>query len=282
MHASLLPRRVSLTKRSSVSRSFSSALLLLALTVGCSLDVRDLQPRDSIADGGEDSGDSGRNGVSGAGNRAGASSGGSSNNAGSSAAGAAGRAGSSSTLIDGCADLDENGVGDCRETLAKNASFGADVSDWQPELDAIAAWDEANANQDLPSGSALVRAEGVVESTIPGSALRAVSQCVAVGAKQLVTVYANAFVPAGQDGAGRAEIDVFFFESGDCSGSSNKSFVTPQPLDGGVDRWLALKAGQVAEDATRSVLVKLAILKPFKAASFEARFDNVLVRTQTP
>lgn len=267
-----------------VSRFIVCALPLLGVLVACSLDVRELKPQATLGDGGASDSNAG-NGASGPSARAGSSAGGSSNDAGSTSQGGrntAGTAGAPSSLVEGCPDLDENGVGDCEETLAKNAAFASDVSDWEPELDAIVAWNEANATSDHPSGSALVRAEGVVESTIPGSALRDVSQCVSVSGKQLVAVYANAFVPTGQDEAGRAEIDVFFFESADCSGSLSASFVTPQPLDGGVDRWMSLKAGQVSSDSTRSALVKLAVLKPFKAASFEARFDNVLIRTQAP
>lgn len=256
---------------------------MLGALAGCSLDVRELQPRDMGGEAGIAEGEAG-SGASGANSSAGGSAGGSSGRAGSSNAGA-GRAGAGSAgapLIGGCPDLDGNGVSDCDETLVKNPTFVSDVDLWLPELDATVTWDEKNATSDSPSGSALVRAEGVVESTIPGSALRDVGQCIAVDGQQLLTVYANAFVPAGQDEAGQAEVDVFFFDSSDCSGTLNASFVTPQPLDGSAGRWIELKAGAVSKDSTRSALVKLAVLKPFKAAAFEAHFDNVLVQTRTP
>jgi hypothetical protein len=103
-----------------------------------------------------------------------------------------------------------------------------------------------------------------------------------VTGKQLVTVYANAFVDAGQDPNGHAEVDVFFFDAAACSGALSASFVTPQPLDAETDTWLSLKAGAVSGEYTKSVLVKLGVSKPFSAPSFSARFDNVLVKIQAP
>ena len=132
----------------------------------------------------------------------------------------------------------------------------------------------------MPSGSALLASSGVVDEIAGGLALRAAQQCVPIAGSNLVIVYGNAFVDSGQDEQGRAEIDVAFFDSKDCSGALATSFSTPQPLDARLDAWFTLKAGAVSGVATQSAQVKLAVLKPLRAASFQARFDNVLVTAQ--
>jgi hypothetical protein len=75
---------------------------------------------------------------------------------------------------------------------------------------------------------------------------------------------------------------VFFFDVRDCTGAFTTSFSTPQPLDSKSDAWLDLKAGSVSGVSTQSALVKLAISKPFRAEAYRARFDNVLVKVQSP
>ena len=184
--------------------------------------------------------------------------------------------------VDGCADLDGNGIADCRETIVVNADFKQDTSGWTAEMDASLSWVNDSAAGDSPSGSALVASTGVIDANASGAALRDASQCVPITSKQLVTAYANAFVEAGQDSQGVAEIDVFFFDAEDCGGTFTGSFSTPQPTDGAVGSWITLRAGAVSSDTAKSALVKLAISKPFRAAAFRARFDNVLVKVQSP
>ncbi len=188
-------------------------------------------------------------------------------------------------FVDGCADLDRNGVGDCKETLLKNADFETDISDWTAEQDTLLEWNMHDAwGVEGTSGSALVSSVGVLDPNSDNAVLRAASQCVAVGGMQLVTVYANAFVESGQpDLTGRAQIVVFFFDGDNCTGAFTNSFTTPQPLDtDGIDTWLELKAGSVTGLSTKSILVKLGLSRAYKAESFRARFDNLLVKAQTP
>ena len=259
--------------------------------LGCSLDIRHftLPPDDSGVSGSV-------SGVSGAFSSAGASMSGA-GRAGSATTtagggGATAHAGSDSSggssdappIIGGCVDLDRNGTGDCQETLVKNADFKSDVSDWNAELDATIEWDEHDAwPSGSASGSALVSSVGVIDANNDNSVIRAASQCVAAGSMQLVTAYANAFVDSGQDATGRAQIIVFFFDGEGCTGAFTNSFTTPQPVDSdGLDQWIELKAGSVTGLATKSVLVKLALSRSYSAASFHARFDNVLVKVQQP
>lgn len=199
------------------------------------------------------------------------------------AAGANSEAGSPAVpTVGGCADLDTNGISDCSETLAKNADFKQDVQAWLAETDVTLTWDPMNAGGNPPSGSALVASIGVIDANATGAALRAASQCLPVTGKRLVTVYANARVDPGQDPDGHAEVDVFFFDAPGCTGNLASSFSTPQPLDAMPGVWLNLKAGSVSGELAQSMLVKLALSKPFRAPSFQARFDNVLVKVQSP
>ena len=156
---------------------------------------------------------------------------------------------------------------------------------WMAESGTTLDWDEHDASsKDGSSGSAFVSSVGVIDPNSDNSALRAASQCVSVGGSLLVTAYAQAFVEAGQpDSAGRAQIVVFFFDGEDCTGAFTNSFTTPQPIDtNGLDHWLELKAGSVTSLSTKSMLVKLGLSRAFNAESFSARFDNILVKAQTP
>ena len=280
---------------SSISRSSHLRWVLLASFVSsapdlaCSLDSRQLElASDEGGGSGSPSGLAGSLGVASAGHgsagRAGATAaagrGGADDNGGS-----AGGVDESPPIVDGCVDLDQNGVGDCEETLVKNADFEADVSDWTAEQDTLIELDTHDAwGVGGTPGSALVSSIGVLDPNSENAVLRAASQCVAVGGMQLVTVYANAFVESGQsDPTGRAQVVVFFFDGDNCTGAFTNSFTTPQPLNtDGIDTWLTLKAGSVTGLSTQSILVKLGLSRAYSAESFRARFDNVLVRAQTP
>jgi hypothetical protein len=270
-------------RRSRSSLALCGAIVLL----GCSVDERDLQlaPGGSAGLGSSTSpGSSGNGGVSGS--DPSTAGGGGLDASTISDAGAAGDAGAVEPApiptVDGCADLDMNGVADCQETIVTNPDFKQDTSAWSAETDTTLTWDPSDAIGDASSGSALVASQGVIDADASGAALRAASQCVPVASKQLVTAYANALVDTGQDADGHAEIDVFFFDGSSCQGTFTGSFSTPQPLDAAPGSWITLHAGSVAGNTVKSALVKLAISKPFRAASFQASFDNVLIKVQSP
>jgi hypothetical protein len=262
------------------------SLLGSALLVGCQLDTRALelamaaagaanspstQPEAGAPSDGSAGGDATLSG--------GAFAGGASARSG--AGGLGGEAGQSEPTVGGCADLDQDGVADCTQTIVTNPDFKLDALGWTADPDTALTWDAKNAGGEPPSGSALVSSSGVIDANAVGAALRAASQCVPVAGKRLLAVYANAWVDAGQDPLGHAEVDVFFFDADGCAGSSVTSFSTPQPLDAAVETWLTLKAGALSAETTKSALIKLAVSKPFRADSFQARFDNVLVRLET-
>lgn len=240
-------------------RRFVAASLTGAALAGCSLDTRQLQ----YATGGSGHSPAGAPSLPGAG--------------GDSSGGAGGGA-NAPIMIDGCLDLDEDGIADCEETLLRNATFNTDVEAWHADDEADLLWDARNAAGDSPSGSALVTATGDTAIGAQGMVQESASQCLEVTGKQLVTVYANALVETSQPTSGLAQISVLFFDSAACSGAYVTSFSTPQPLDALRDEWFALKAGSVTGPGTRSVLVRLVVMRPLDAASFQARFDNVLLK----
>lgn len=265
-----MPSEKGYTDSPQVALRTAALTIACAALVACSLDHRDLELAASGA---------GPAGASGAGPAGGAANaGGSSGSAG--LAGEAGAAEQPIPVVDGCADLDTNKIADCTETSVENPDFERNVAEWLPGMDTTVEWDAKNAAGDPPSGSALVASLGVIDANAAGVALRAAEQCIRMAGSKLVIVYANAFVDPAQDEQGRAEVDVAFFDSEDCSGPFSTTFSTPQPLDGGVGSWLTLKAGSISGASTKSAQIKLALLKPFRAPSFQVRFDNVLIRVE--
>jgi len=238
-------------------RRFVAASLTTAALAGCSLDTRQLQ----YATGGAGQASAGSP---------------STPNAGTEQGGSSARDPETPIMIDGCLDLDEDGVADCDETLIQNATFKTDVDAWHADGEAQLKWDERNAAADLPSGSALIDATGAAAPGADGTAPQSASQCSKVNGKRLVTVYANAFVDAGQ--TAQARVDVQFFDNDTCAGGYAASFSTPQPLDAESGKWLALKAGSVSSESTKSVLVRLVVSRPLDEASVQASFDNVLLK----
>ncbi|HEY2406928.1 MAG TPA: hypothetical protein VGI10_13045 [Polyangiaceae bacterium] len=179
-------------------------------------------------------------------------------------------------LVDGCADLDTDGVGDCTVTIVMNADFKTNVLGWTPDTETTSVWDAKNALADLPSGSLLATGSGFIDA--PGLTLDTVAQCVPLLGKQLLIVYANAFIAADQDPAGQAAVDVRFFDQDDCAGDFRGTFSTPPSAV--VGSWFTVQAGSLAADTTRSASIRLVTQRPLRASSFGVYFDNILAKAQ--
>jgi len=178
-------------------------------------------------------------------------------------------------LVDGCVDLDENGVGDCTETLLKNASFKLDTLDWTADVGATLGWSDSNAYEDLPSGAGLV-ASTVGARDVDGLVLASATQCVPVAAGTKLEIIANVFIKPGQ-GEGLAGISIFFFDQASCMGNIKDSFDTSGAATG---TWSTLRGVHTVADGVGSMLVRLTASKPYRSESFEAKFDNILVKSQ--
>lgn len=175
-------------------------------------------------------------------------------------------------LVDGCADLDTDGIADCDVTLLENGSFDEDTDGWIPAETTALAWDEANALADFPSGSAKISSEGARADAL---------QCVAIGGDQLVIAYASARVEsdAASDDLAQALLEVSFFESDDCTGTFLGFFETPPTVLG---EWTTIHAGALLPPETASVAVALVGIKPSSASEFAAYFDNVMLSAREP
>jgi hypothetical protein len=211
-------------------------------------------------------------GSSGAGGSSSGTSGG--GTAGSGTSGSGNEAGTPPVEV-GCGDLDEDGVQDCEQTIALNANFGADVADWEAEPTLIQSWAQESARSNQPPGALRVRNQNV--ATGNGTMQAGSRQCVtAIGGKEY-SLAVNTLIPAGQ-GSGSAGIVVWFFGSDNCA--ANFIGRVPLQLLSATGAWQVARGKVQAPSATRSMYVRLVTEKPFAQASFEALFDDVLVREQ--
>jgi len=263
---------------------FIAGFVACSTLASCSIDDRNLQTSGDAGAGSPSSAGAIYGGSGGAaeaekGGVSGETEGGSQSTAEAGMGGQTEPSGPSIATVGDCADLDENGVADCQETLLANPSFKADVTHWNADAGASLTWDPRDALGAAGSGSALL---GAASSAFDagGSSLVTAGQCVPVSGGQIAIAYANAWVDDGQDSTGTAAVYVDFYDASDCAGTSTSSFSTPQPLDASSGRWLTLKAALLTSAATHSARVMLALEKPFVAQSFHARFDNVLFKTQ--
>ena len=230
-------------------RGCSGAVLGLVLAA-CSVDARVLRegaPSLRDAGAGGSAGDDGAGGAQG------------------------GEAPSMEGLVDGCADLDTDGVADCEVTLVENPSFTSDTDAWTPLGEAKLAWEKDNALEDLPSGSAELTAK------IPRASAY---QCVKLTGAKLVIAYANAFVESGIAGEepSQAALEVKFFQGEGCNGASDGFFETPPPATTGA--WTTIQAGNLTKDTTQSVSIALVGVLGSSASEFRIRFDNVMLKAQ--
>jgi hypothetical protein len=226
-----------------------SLLVLTLWSCGCSLDTRQLQLAKGDDQGLGSSGGQPGDGPDGS---------------------DAGGPRSPDTLVDGCADLDTDGVPDCQVTLVQNPSFTSDTSDWVADSNTTLTWDMKNALDDLPSGSAKL------STTTPrGSA----SQCVPLSGQQLVIAYADAFVETN-DATGtpaQASLEISFFDAGDCQGASARYFDTPPSSV--LDAWTVIQAGNTSSSTTQSVSIAL-VAQSGSGSSVNAYFDNVMLKAK--
>ena len=167
------------------------------------------------------------------------------------------------------------------QSLLANPDFDSNVDKWTAEAGASLTWDSGDALGKAGSGSALLSTASDMVTT-SGSGSVAASQCLSVTSGNIVAAYANAFVEADEGSNGVASVEVYFFDAAGCAGTATTNFSTPQPLAAAAGTWLTLKAGLPTGAATHSVQVRLTIAKQTQAASFRARFDNILVKQIAP
>jgi hypothetical protein len=172
-----------------------------------------------------------------------------------------------------CGDLDQNGVQDCDETVARNPRFDASAEDWLADPGVTQVWQAEDARGKAGSGSLAITFTTPGGST--GWALAAAGQCLPAWGEDTYEVGARAQVASGQSG-GQAELDVAFFGNDGCLGSLLGSKALSPVTRTGV--WQPLKGSLELPAGTRSVLLRLAAAKPGAQPSLEVHFDDVLFR----
>jgi hypothetical protein len=239
-----------------LARRATSSLLLLLLSA-CSVDDRQLSTGGSGGGGSESPG-----GMGGGNDQDPNGSGGAPADGGEPGAGG---------LVEGCADLDTDGVPDCTTTLVETPTFTEDVSGWVAFDGTTLAWDAKNALGDSPSGSAKLTT---------ASARAGAAQCLPLSGEQLVIAYAQALFEPGADTEASALLllQVSFYATKDCQGEPLGSFETPPSREEGV--WSTVQAGSVSAKDTRSASIALVGLRPEGDAELVVYFDNVMLKTQ--
>lgn len=246
-----------MASESQVTANCGLLALVLGFSCGCSIDERQLQ----LA--------TGSGGMAGSSDTPG---GGGSDAPEPSTAGAAGGA-AMDGLVEGCADLDTDGVADCKVSLVTNPTLTSDVSGWIALDDADLIWDAKNALSDLPSGSAKLSVAAPRSSAF---------QCLVLEGERLVIAYANAFVEPPSEGseAGEAELEVSFFGADDCSSERTSYFRTPPSTVTGA--WTTIQAGGISKPTTHSLSIELVGTKAPAAAFLSVYFDNVMLKAVDP
>jgi hypothetical protein len=261
-----------------ISLRVVSVVVLLVLGA-CSVDERTLAGGSAggrFPDGGtgdRPSDDGGKTSTGGSSSSAsGSSSGGKTPTAGTGGSGDGGQP-SDDGLVNGCADLDTDGVGDCTITLVKTPTFTEDVSGWAAMGDATLSWDVKNALADAPSGSAKLRAI---------TTRAAAQQCLPLDGRKLVIAYANAFVVEAADDEHplQAQLAVSFYDQASCAGEASGFFETPPSTQSAT--WVTIQAGGLSDESSRSMSISLVGVKPTAEAKLEAYFDNVMLKAQEP
>jgi hypothetical protein len=196
-----------------------------------------------------------------------------------------------------CPDLDENGTLDCEETVIENAGFsrnatpdpgasdagatdggGAGGDDWAPEESTTLSFAEDRKGR--PDSAALAVQNAVVASA-PGSSLAGARHCLPVNGAAGTTAAAVSFggllfIPPGQTGSGQAGMNLQFFSTDNCRGPLMAAVSTP--LVGKVGSWSPVLARTAAPPGSRSMALRLVVLKPFAGAPLQAYFDDLLVK----
>lgn len=175
-----------------------------------------------------------------------------------------------------CPDSDKNGVTDCAENLVKNGDLSVDLTGWIAQPYTTQDFILEDALGDPQSGSIAVTSTNMID--MDGLSMVGPRQCVATAASAF-DVRAQVFVRSILATA-QAAVNVPFFATADCSGSQITSYTSP--LVSGQGAWQLTKGTMTAPAGSKSMSVRLVVIKPFKQPALKVLFDNVLLRAKDP
>ena len=176
------------------------------------------------------------------------------------------------------------GVPDGCDTLVENPGFEHDSAGWKAEDSTVAmSWNKDDAAKNAHSGSLSV--VNTLYGVADGIASRGAAQCLPALAGQGYGFALDVFIPKGQgeglDGGSyraSAGLSVIFYTSKHCDQFTLGSATSELLQDEG--EWAHREGHALAPKGAESMAVRLTTLKNFQEYSFEARFDNVLMRAE--
>jgi hypothetical protein len=196
---------------------------------------------------------------------------------GASGTGGAGGAGGTIVVTPVCsnADLNNDGVLDCHETLTVNATFDFDTSGWTPELGVTLSHASNEGAGSTQPGSLAVD----FASTLGGNNVyqAGASQCIPLPSSGNYLFAAQSFIAPAQ-GSGSAALSLVFHSSLDCSGTATA--VSQSSLMTSTGAWQNLSLNAQSPTGAQSAAVRLVVQKLGTQGPFTALFDNVLFKRQ--
>jgi len=176
------------------------------------------------------------------------------------------------------------GVSEGCDTLVSNPGFDRDTAGWKAEDTTVAmSWRTDDATENNESGSLSV--VNTLYGTAAGFASRAAAQCLTTEPGKSYAFALDVFIPKGQgeglegsDYLASAGLSVIFYTSKQCDEFTLDSKSSELLQEAGV--WAHREGRAVAPKSAQSMLIRLVTLKEFQQYSFEAHFDNVLVKAE--
>jgi len=196
------------------------------------------------------------------------------------AAGSAVSAGGAGGGLEGgdCPDLDGNGVRDCAESMLPNAAFTTGIAGWTPEVGITQSFSSSDGKGDPRSGS-LAITNPVQSATASGLTMAGTTLCLPDATASAYDVYLQVSVGPASDGIAQGGITFGFYATADCEGTPVGMAPTTL-LDQTVAGWRLVQEIIHPVAGTRSMLVRLVVVKPFDELTAAASFDNLLVRAR--
>jgi hypothetical protein len=177
-----------------------------------------------------------------------------------------------------CPDLDGNGVLDCKESLLINPAFRADIAGWTEELETKQAFLSGDATNNPKSGSLAVT-NARQSDTAAGLTMAGSTQCVPTMGVAGLDYLLQTLVSARPGDSVSSGIEFHFYPSTDCSGPLTGVF-SPALVDATSTDWQLLQGIVAPAPGTRSLNLRLVVVKPFKQQLAQAAFDNILLRAR--
>ena len=170
------------------------------------------------------------------------------------------------------------------DTLVDNPGFAKNTDGWTPEEGAISmSWTDDDAAGNTQSGSLSV--VNSLSGAADGIASQGAAECLPTSAGKKYGLAGDLFIPQGQgsglDGGtytASAALSVIFYMSGKCDSYTLGNATSGLLAEPG--HWAHREGHAVAPDGANSMSVRLVTLKNFREFTFEARFDNVLLKEE--